>query len=291
LAISQKLEKLHISNGRILSVLNKQFRTDQIIDDISNAEFQVFSQWGDDGIIQFLVNYLDIEHKTFVEFGVENYTECNTRFLLVNNNWKGLIIDGSLENINEIKKDSIYWKFDLKVVHSFITTENINEILIKQNMIGEIGLFHIDIDGNDYWIWKALENITPVIMIVEYNSVFGTDFSWTIPYDASFVRNKVHHSNLYYGASLKSLCELAKSKGYSFIGCNSSGNNAYFIRNDKLKGLKVKTVNEGYISSNFSESRDTLGDLSFLRSKERLKAIAGMPIFNTETGIMEKIRL
>ena len=63
--------------------------------DIQQAEFKIFSQWGDDGIIQFLVSYLDIPQKTFIEFGVEDYSESNTRFLVINNNWKGLVLDGN----------------------------------------------------------------------------------------------------------------------------------------------------------------------------------------------------
>lgn len=284
-----KIDKLQISNGKVLSAINQQYKTTQILDDITRAEFQVFSQWGDDGIIQFLVNYLDIENKTFVEFGVENYTECNTRFLLVNNNWRGLIIDGSLENINKVKSENIYWQFDLTALHSFVTAENINSILTQYQFTGEVGLFHIDIDGNDYWIWNALDNISPVIMIVEYNSVFGYENPWTIPYNASFVRSKAHHSNLYYGTSLLSICELAQKRGYGFVGCNSNGNNAYFVRNDKLKDLKVKSIKEGYVQSNFSESRDIDGSLTFLRGAERLKAIEGMPVYNTETSRIEYI--
>jgi hypothetical protein len=284
-----RIDKLKISNGKVLNAINQQYKLTQILDDIKSAEFQVFSQWGDDGIIQFLVNYLDIENKTFVEFGVESYTECNTRFLLMNNNWRGLIIDGSLENINKVKRENIYWQFDLTALHSFVTAENINSILYQERFNGEVGLFHIDIDGNDYWIWNALEDVSPVIMIVEYNSVFGNDKPWTIPYNASFVRSKAHHSNLYYGSSLLSICELAQKKGYGFVGCNSNGNNAYFVRNDKLKDLKVKSVKEGYMRSNFSESRDIYASLTFLRGADRLKAIEGMPVFNTETSQIEKI--
>src|SRR5579859_7257876 len=61
---------------------------------LQEAEFRVFSQWGEDGIIQYLLSKVAIAHDTFVEFGVGNYRESNTRFLLTNNNWRGLIIDG-----------------------------------------------------------------------------------------------------------------------------------------------------------------------------------------------------
>jgi NAD kinase len=114
--------------GKLLSNSNSA-RTKEIIDDVNKSEFQVFSQWGDDGIIDFLASYLDIKNKTFIEFGVENYEESNTRFLLINRNWTGFIMDGSAENIDYVKNDSIYWRYDINAKHAFITKENINELL------------------------------------------------------------------------------------------------------------------------------------------------------------------
>lgn len=190
---------------------------------------------GDDGIIQYLINYLEIENKIFVEFGVEDYLESNTRFLLINDNWSGLVIDGSKINIAKIKKDEIYWKHDLKVKSAFITAENINQLIEEEGIKGQIGLLHIDIDGNDYWVWKALEVVVPKIMIVEYNSKFGCEKAITIPYKEDFVWTKAHYSNLYFGASILAFCDLADEKGYSFIGSNSAGNNAYFVKNEFLK--------------------------------------------------------
>lgn len=287
--LREEVIKLHTSNGKILSELNLLHKRDSILQDVKNAEFQVFSQWGDDGIINFLVNYLDIENKKFVEFGVENYTECNTRFLLVNDNWSGLIIDGSPSNIESVQKENIYWKYDLTAICQFVTKENINELLSKNNMTGEIGLLHIDIDGNDYWIWNEINVVNPVIVIVEYNSVFGVSNSWTTPYDAAFYRTNAHHSNLYYGSSLLSLCDLAKERGYSFIGCNSNGNNAYFVRNDKMKKLAVKTPEEGFVTSKFAESRDANGTFTYLRGDQRLSAIKGCKVYNTRKGSIETI--
>lgn len=217
-AINQKLNILKresdshkILSGNILAKLNKA-NQEQIIHNVQLAEFKVFSQWGDDGIIQFLVDYLDIENKTFIEFGVQNYTEANTRFLLINNNWTGLIMDGSEENMNYVKHDDIYWQYQLTAIPVFITTENINNLIIENGFEGEIGLLHIDIDGNDYWVWKEITSISPIIVIVEYNSIFGVDNTWTTPYRPDFQRTEAHHSNLYFGASLAALCDLADEK-------------------------------------------------------------------------------
>lgn len=287
--LSRQVTQLNINNGKILSKLNLNYHVDSILSDIQNAEFQIFSQWGDDGIINFLVNYLHIKEKSFVEFGVENYTECNTRFLLINDNWRGLIMDGSESNMQSVRNEILYWKYDLTAVATFITAENINGLLLDNGFKGEIGLLHIDIDGNDYWVWKAINVVQPVIVIVEYNSVFGDQNPWTTPYNPSFIRTKAHFSNLYFGSSITSLCDLAEEKGYSFIGCNSNGNNAYFVRKDRLRQLQVKTVKEGYVLSKFSEGRNMNGELTFLRNDARLLAIKGMEIYNTRKNSIEII--
>lgn len=286
--IKQEDASQRILSGNILSKLNKA-AYDRIIDNIQLAEFKVFSQWGDDGIIQFLVDYLDIESKTFIEFGVQDYTEANTRFLLMNNNWTGLIMDGSPDYMNTAKQNDIYWQYQLTALPVFITTENINSLISQNGFNGELGLLHIDIDGNDYWVWKQIDIISPVIVIVEYNSVFGPDKAWTVPYKADFYRSYAHHSNLYFGASLLSLCDLAEEKGYNFIGSNSHGNNAYFVRKDKMKNLRPVDPKTGYVLSKFRESRDVEGNLTYISSGDRLKAIAGMEVYNTRTDQLEKI--
>ncbi|MFM6608172.1 MAG: hypothetical protein ACKPJO_23270, partial [Dolichospermum sp.] len=226
--ITSILHKLQETLGRIearqLETLNSK--------SIRDNEFRAFSQWGEDGIIQFLIRNVPINRKIFVEFGVQNYTESNTRFLLINNNWSGLVIDGGSEEISYIKNDPIYWQYNLKAVNSFITKDNINQIISDNGIQGEIGLLSVDIDGNDYWVWQAIDCINPAIVISEYNFRFGANKAVTVPYDASFVRSKAHYSNIYYGASLKALCILADKKGYAFVGCNSAGNNAFFVRKD-----------------------------------------------------------
>lgn len=271
--------------GQLLSktVLKNQIKT------IQDAEFQIFSQWGDDGIIQFLINQIDISNDIFVEFGVENYLESNTRFLLMNNNWSGLIIDGSKKNVEYIKNDEIYWKYDLVAKSAFVTAENINKLIEENGFAGSIGLLHIDIDGNDYWIWKAINVIDPDIIIIEYNSVFGFERAITVPYDPSFNRTQKHYSNLYAGASLLALCDLADEKDYFFIGTNKAGNNAYFIKKEKINNIKSLTAKEGYTLSKFRESRNSKGKLNYLRGSERIKEIKGLMVFNTRTNKMEKL--
>jgi hypothetical protein len=280
-------ENMRILQGKLLQRDNMR-RKDEIIENLQLAEFKVFSQFGDDGIIQFLADYLQPPN-TFVELGVETYSESNTRFLLLNSNWYGFIVDGSPENMKECQNSYYYWRQGLTAHAGWVTKDNVND-LIKEHgkMSGEIGILNIDLDGNDYWIWEQVSVVNPHIVVMEYNSVFGLN-PWTIPYDESFFRTKAHHSNLFYGVSVKALADLAAKKGYSFVGCNSAGNNAYFVRNDRLKGLKKKTAEEGYVESKFRESLDPAGNLTYLAGKERLESLRGskLKVFNTETQNVE----
>jgi hypothetical protein len=270
--------------------LINQIKQHGIYDDIHEVEFKAFSQFGDDGIIQYLINNLEIEDQAFVEFGVSSYDESNTRFLLINNNWKGLVMDGSKANVDHIKNDDIYWRYDLTAFESFIDRENINELIEGKGFGGRIGILSIDLDGNDYWVWESIKVVDPVIVISEYNSVFGDRHALTIPYDPGFQRASAHYSNLFWGCSLKALCLLAEKKGYVFVGSNSNGNNAYFVRSDKLGRIRPHTVATGYVKSKFRESRNPEGALSYLAGDERLRAIEDMMVYDLEKSELVKIR-
>lgn len=242
-------------------------------------EFGVCSQWGQDGILQYLIARVPIENRTFVEFGVQDYQESTTRFLMMHDNWSGLIMDGDPANRTFIEEQEYFWRYDLSAVCAFITRDNINE-LIGARFSGDVGVLVIDIDGNDYWVWDALEVISPRIVVCEYNSVFGPDHAITVPYQADFVRTRAHHSNLYFGASLAALCQLATRKGYTFVGCNSHGNDAFFVRNDVAQNVTPVTAREGYVYSRFREARDSAGKLTHMNGHDRLKIIAGLSVFD-----------
>lgn len=275
--LEKRLQYIQESLGRLeynLSLISN-------VKNLHSREFRVYSQWGEDGILQFLINNVHIDNKYFVEFGVENYTESNTRFLMINDNWSGLIIDGSSNNIDYIKKDRIYWQYDLKASCNFITKENINKILVDNGVTGSIGLLSIDIDGNDYWVWDAINVITPAIVVVEYNARFGPINAVTVPYDSEFVRTNKHHSTIYYGASLAALTSLAHKKGYALIGCNSSGNNAFYIRRDLMNAnLKELGVQEAFVRNKFRESRDASGNLIFMSIEEERRLLSVLPLID-----------
>ncbi len=251
-----RLEYMQEALGRIEARQLSRSEGQQLADN----EFRVFSQWGEDGIIQFLLRHIPIENRTFVEFGVEDYIQANTRFLLVNNNWHGLVLDGSSENIAKIKDAPVHFNYDLKAVQAFVTRDNINEILRNNGVTGEIGLLSIDIDGNDFWVWRAIDVIDPIIVVVEYNHRFGKEPAVTVPYEESFDRFRSPRPLVYFGASLKALCILGERKGYAFVGCNSNGVNAFFVRKDKKPDrIRELSAEEGFVAGKFSELRDENG--------------------------------
>lgn len=274
-SMDSRLQKIQQSLGRIenvqLAMLNPR--------SLCEYECQVYSQWGEDGLIQYLIRQVVIEHPIFVEFGVENYTESNTRFLLMNNHWSGLVIDGADRNIEFIKRDPIYWRHNLKAECAFVTAENINELLKASGVDGDIGLLSIDIDGNDYWVWDAVKVVSPRIVIVEYNARFGPHRAVTVPYDPAFNRAEAHYSRIYYGASLAALVSLGSRKGYDFVGCNSAGNNAFWVRRDvRPSALPIMTASEGFVPSQFRESRRRDGTLAFLSMDEEQRILNDLPL-------------
>lgn len=226
---------------------------------LAEHEFSVFSQWGEDGIIAWLVRSIDVGPQIFVEFGVEDYTEANTRLLAENDNWTGFVMDASRENIDSVRSSDICWRHNLHAMAAMITRDNINELLVQNGFTGDIGLLSIDIDGNDYWVWKAVRVINPAIVVIEYNHRFGCDEALTIPYEEGFRRGKPYPI-YYFGASLKALCLLAAQKGYAFVGCSSNGVNAFFVRRDRMNGnIRELTPAEGYVAGTFTESIDDRG--------------------------------
>ncbi len=282
-----------IEQNRVLAAqpLIQSLKKSDVLENLAEAEFRVFSQWGEDGIIQYLISKIAIEKKVFIEFGVQDYSESNTRFLLVNNNWTGLVIDSSSDAIKHIRSQEYYWKYDLTAMCAFVTAENINDLFRQAGIASSIGILSIDIDGNDYWIWDAISVVSPQIVIVEYNSSFGNQHAVTIPYQPDFERAKAHFSCLYWGASLPALCNLASRKGYVYVGSNSAGSNAFFVRKDSVANLKECDFQVSFTQSKFRDSRDRDGNLTFVSGQvEKLEIIKDMQLFDVASNQILKIK-
>lgn len=284
--IQEQFDDLKMTQGLILSEIMKNKNGLSIND----YEYKIFSQWGEDGIIQKLISSIEIPNKKFVEFGVQDFKESNCRFLLKYCNWSGLVIDANIDEVNDIKTSSDYWKYGLTALAGFINEDNINDILKKGGASGEIGLLSIDIDGVDWWIWKSIECVSPRILIVEYNSIFGPNRPITVPYDPTFNRFTKHYSGLYYGASLTAFDHLASIRGYGLVGTNSNGSNAFYIRGDLVDqaNIKIKKVDDVFISSKVKESRDKNGFLTYVDGDDRAHLLRGMPVYNVVTQELEE---
>lgn len=246
-------------------------------------EFRVYSQWGEDGLIDYLVGEVPVGRRVFVEFGVEDYQEANTRFLLTRGGWSGLVMDGGEENIARIRADAVSWQYPLRARHAFVTRDNIDRVLAEEGLSGDVGLVSIDIDGNDYWVWEALTAVSPAIVVIEYNARFGAERAVTVPYDARFERAQAHPSMIYYGASLRALWRLGERKGYALVGCNSAGNNAFFVRRDlRPASLPERTPREAYVRAQFREARDNRGELALLDSDQEAEILRTLPVVDVE---------
>jgi hypothetical protein len=283
---NQFLEKYLVLQG---SSISKQLLFRLKIDSLADVEFSVFSQWGEDGIIEWLIQQNGDMPEIFIEFGVENFRESNCRFLLIHRNWRGLVIDGNQKCIDIIRKDNISWRHDLSSICEFITRENINFLIQSSSISGEIGFLSVDLDGNDYWIWESIECVSPHFVIVEYNSAFGDLEPITVPYKDDFIRSKAHSSNLYYGASIMALSVLASKRGYTLLGSNRAGSNAFFVRNDRLFIFESLIKNKKARPSRFKESRDFSGHLNFIRGLERSEVIKEMTIIDVINGENKKL--
>lgn len=279
--VMNRLEAIHVSVGAIESkVVQKSSYAD-----LRDAEFTVFSQRGEDGIIQYLVSHIAVPARTFVEIGVDDYRESNTRFLLRKDNWRGLIVNAGSSHERFLAGSKLRWKHRIDSVSAFVTAENVNSLIAGAGFSGELGLLSIDLDGNDYWVFDSIDVVRPGIVVAEYNSIFGPDRSVTVPYDPAFVRTKAHWSALYFGASLPALCEVAARKGFQFVGSNSAGVNAFFVRRDLSAGLPDLTAKDGWVESAHRESRDRRGRMTYVDSHaDRLRLIAGLPLLDLSDG-------
>jgi hypothetical protein len=281
LRVDRNLDEIKINQGLILSSLNTQKQSHRL----SDYEFKIFSQWGEDGIIQFLISNIEIRNRTFIEFGVEDFFESNCRFLMMKDNWSGYVIDGSAKNINRLKSSYFYWRYNLQAKESFITRENIKSLLEESGFDNEPGILSVDIDGVDYHILAELDNWKPSILIVEFNGILGNSRPVTVPYDGAFYRSAKHYSNLYYGANLPAFMHIANIRGYALVGTNSVGSNAFFVRRDLLNDKVMETsLDQCTTTATFREGRSRNGSMIYLTDRARRDLILDMPLVDVATG-------
>ena len=199
-----------------------------------HVQFRSYSQNGEAGILLYIFSLIGTTNKKVVEICVADGTECNAANLIINNGWSGLLFDGSEENI--ARGNAFYarhrdtWLQPPTFVRAWITRDNVNDLILGNDFAGEIDLLSIDIDGNDFWIWEAIECIRPRAVVVEHNSLGGASRAVTIPYDENFVANLSQGQPYYLGATLPAFVKLGHKKGYRLVGGERLGFNAFFLR-------------------------------------------------------------
>lgn len=191
---------------------------------INSFETRVFSQNGEDGILEMLFSRLPRSNEYFVEFGSSDGTECNCAYLAKSKGWSGLFIEKDEELF-----DRLTFQFNrletISTVNASVNRSNIESILASNQVPTALDLLSIDIDGNDYWVWKAITHYRPRVVVIEYNAAYPPPQRWVMCYD----ENHQWDGTDYYGASLSSLALLARTKGYVLLGTDSMGVNAFFI--------------------------------------------------------------
>jgi hypothetical protein len=193
--------------------------------ELINYRKRVYSQTIEDGIIEGIFDNIGTTNKYFIEFGAWDGTKfSNTANLRINEGWNGLLLEGNESRANQ---------YDY-VDHAFITAENINTLFEKHKVPKEYDLLSIDLDGNDYWIWKALDEnkFKARVVVAEYNCNFPNQYeSKAIKYDANLI--STNPSINYYGATIPAFKKLGELKGYSLI-YRVNNHNLFFVRTDLL---------------------------------------------------------
>ena len=230
-------------------LLSMQYRRDALAGlshDFESVEFRNHSQNGEDGILHYLFSVIGTTSKYVVEMCAGNGRECNAANLIINHGWHALLCDGDDDNIR-IAND-FYWnhpdtaRIPPAICQAWLTAENVNEVIARYGFDREIDLLSIDVDGNDYWLWKAISVVNPRVVIIEIQAGWMADASVTIPYDPAFhVRKLVDPRQQievdYCGASLPAMVKLGHEKGYRLVGAHRYGFNVVFVRNDIASGL------------------------------------------------------
>jgi hypothetical protein len=199
--------------------------------------------------------------------------------------WHGFVIDGSEKNISKLRASYYYWQHQLAGRASFITRENVADLLNESGFEKRLGILSVDIDGVDYHVLEALDEWLPSILIVEYNDAFGNQRPVTVPYDPAFVRLQKHSSNQYWGANLPAFCHIADQRNYALVGINGVASNAFFVRRDLLNGhVREASLASCSRQASFRDSRGTNDGLTFLSGLARAHVMADMPVVDVATG-------
>lgn len=222
--------RLSAARGKAIEQWAGQWKGRQV-NRLSDASYDVFTYHGEDGMLLYLLNHLQNVPPVFVDIGAGDCIKSNCANLAVHYKWSGLFIDKNekqLEVGKHFYNSAIKNRTAIKFTGAEVNPVTINKLIQEAGISGPVGLLSIDIDGNDFWIWKAIEELQPAIVVVEAKVEFGLR-SIAVPYGPAN-----HHSadRMYNGASVEAFRKLGKIKGYKLAGANKQGYNLFFIREE-----------------------------------------------------------
>jgi hypothetical protein len=198
---------------------------------LADVGFRKYSQFEEDGILLYIFSLVPPVNRTCVEICAGDGRQCNTANLIINHGWWGHLFDGDERNVTEGRaffarhKDTFL--HPPRFTKAWITAEHVNDLVAQSGARGPVDLLSLDIDGMDYWIWKAITVIEPQVVVCETHNPIPPDLALTVPYDPQFACQ----SENYRGASLAAMCKLGREKGYRLVGAHRFGFNAFFLKN------------------------------------------------------------
>jgi hypothetical protein len=223
------------ANAQVLQLLlrnhwNRVAKSGGALPAFRDVGFRCYSQFEEDGILLYIFSLIGSTNRKCVELCAGHGLECCTANLIINHGWQGFLFDGSERNVQlgrsffESCKDTFL--FPPSFTQAWITAENVNELLVDSGVQGEVDLLSLDLDGVDYWIWRAIDIISPRVVVCETHNVIPADLALTVPYDPNFTAA----CDDYRGASLSAMAKLADEKGYRLVGTHRHGFNAFFVK-------------------------------------------------------------
>lgn len=203
---------------------------------IDEVGFRVYSEADEDGILHYIFSLVGTTNKRLVDIGAAGVSGSNSANLLINDGWIGLLLEGDAERVEALRRFYVECPdtshYPPRCVSAWLTADNINDLVRDAGVSGDIDLLCIDIDGIDYWVWRALDAVSPRVVVVEYQCIWGPERSVTVPYDPKFKPGFDGRYGIYNSASLAAFVKLARSKGYRLVGSHRYGYNAFFVRDD-----------------------------------------------------------
>ncbi len=252
--------------------------------DLWDYEVKVYSQWGEDGILNYLSERTNLYKPKILEIGVGDFTECNSRALVEFKNASAYLVDIDQGLKKVINNSELKWKNHLEAEILWASPSNINQIVRRASefMTG-IDIISLDIDGIDFWVMKEMNIPQSVrIIVAEYNPLFGHSHRVSVPYVSKFNRSEAHYSHLYFGCSISAYIHLMESKGFIFVGSNRAGNNAFFLQQKFIEATNLRPRKDLslYTDWRIRESRNPEGILDYLSGDNRLYVVKDELIYN-----------